>query len=243
MDANDWFERGHVALLTGASKGLGGALAVELASRGLKLILTARGEDALQRVARELSVSTEVVALPGDVAELEHAHALIAAAERFGRLDLLVNNASTLGRSPMPALAQLSPAVFDRIFKTNVFAPLHLIQHGFELLRASRGTIVNVSSDAGVNAYPGWGGYGASKAALEHVSRTLAAEIEGTGVTVMVVDPGDMNTEMHRDAEPGVDLSGLPSPEAIAPALLQAIASPREPFVRLRLEPLATVAA
>jgi NAD(P)-dependent dehydrogenase (short-subunit alcohol dehydrogenase family) len=119
-----------------------------------------------------------------------------------------------------------------------VFAPLHLIQHSLPLLRDSGGTIVNVSSDAGVNAYPGWGGYGASKAALEHVSRTLAAELEGSGVTVIVADPGDMNTEMHRDAEPGVDLSGLPLPENVAPALLAAIAAPRAAFARFTLQAL-----
>ena len=239
MNIDDWFERGHVALITGASKGLGRAVAMELAGRGLRVALTARGNDELERVSAELAQRTDVLALPGDVADLSHVHALVVAVEeRFGRLDLLVNNASTLGRSPMPALQNVSPATFDRLFMTNVFAPLHLIQHSLPLLRDSGGTIVNVSSDAGVNAYPGWGGYGASKAALEHVSRTLAAELEGSGVTVIVADPGDMNTEMHRDAEPGVDLSGLPLPENVAPALLAAIAAPRAAFARFTLQAL-----
>lgn len=234
MDAH--LTKSHVALITGASKGLGLSLARLLAARGVSLVLTARGARALEATREELSRVTSVATLAGDVAEAEHVHALVALAkERFGRIDLLVNNASTIGRSPMPALAQLSPVVFDRLVTTNVWAPLHLVQHSLPLLPAGS-TIVNVSSDAAVNAYPGWGGYGATKAALEHLSRTLAVELEGAGISVLLTDPGNMNTELHREAEPGEDLSGLPGAEAVAPALVRAIESRRPAFLRVELQ-------
>jgi NAD(P)-dependent dehydrogenase (short-subunit alcohol dehydrogenase family) len=240
MEANTnrrdgWYERGHVAIVTGASKGFGRAVARELARRGIRLVIDARGEERLREAARELSTLTEVVALAGDVADAEHAHALIAAAEAFGRLDLLVNNASTIGRSPLPSLARLSPAVLDRLVAVNLAAPLHLIQHALPLLARSGGTIVNVSSDAAVEAYPGWGGYGATKAALEHLSRVLAGEIAGRGVSVLVVDPGDMATDLHRAAVPDADPTPLADPNTVAPALLEAIATSREPYARVAL--------
>jgi NAD(P)-dependent dehydrogenase (short-subunit alcohol dehydrogenase family) len=239
MSRESWFERGHVAIVTGASKGFGRATARLLAQRGLRLVIDARGAQALRDAQAELSGLTDVAAELGDVADSAHVHRLIQlATDRFGRIDLVVNNASTIGRSPMPALDQLSPAVFERVFTTNAYAPLHLIQHALPLLREARGTIVNVSSDAAVAAYPGWGGYGASKAALEHLSRVLAVELEGTGVTVIVADPGNMDTALHRDAEPGADLSGLRSAEDVAPALLDVIAGPRAPFVRVELQAL-----
>jgi NAD(P)-dependent dehydrogenase (short-subunit alcohol dehydrogenase family) len=238
MNAYTWFERGHVAIVTGASKGLGRAVAGELARAGISLIIDARGADALADAERELSQLVPVVAVAGDVADGAHVHALVDAAERrFGRIDLVVNNASTIGRSPLPALEQLSPATLDRIFATNVFAPLHLVQHALPVMRRNGGgTIVNVSSDAAVEAYAGWGGYGAAKAALEHLSRVLAAELDGSGVGVLVADPGDMNTELHRAAVPDADASQLADPRDVAPALLRAIASPRGAYARVVLQ-------
>ena len=240
---DSWFERGHVALVTGASKGLGRAVARELALRGLRLIVTARDAVALAEAAEELSRITDVEAIAGDVAEVEHAHRLIERARSaFGRLDLLVNNASTLGIVPLPSLERLSPNVFDKLFRTNVFAPLHLSQHALPFLLRSGGTIVNVSSDAGANAYPGWGGYGASKAALEHLSRTLAAELDGFGISIIVVDPGSIDTEMHRAAEPEADFTTMARAEDVAPLLLEAIASNRGPFARVELQLLGAAA-
>ena len=238
MQEYSWFERGHVAIVTGASKGLGRAIAGELARAGISLVIDARGADALAQAERELSQLVPVVPLAGDVADGAHVHALVEAAERrFGRIDLVVNNASSIGRSPLPALDQLSPATWDRIFTTNVYAPLHLIQHALPVMRRNGGgTIVNVSSDAAVEAYAGWGGYGSAKAALEHMSRVLGAELDGSGVSVIVADPGDMDTELHRAAVPDADTSQLADPRDVAPALLRAIASPRATYVRVALQ-------
>ena len=202
-----------VILITGASKGLGLALARLYARRGNPLVINARGEE-LREAERELSKFTSVVAVRGDVSEIAEEIAEKAIA-RFGRVDVLINNASELGPSPMPSLVEHSWESLERIFRVNVIAPIHLIQ----LVRPR--TIVNITSDAAKNAYPHWGGYGASKAALEHVSRTLSAELES--VRVLVIDPGDMNTEMHRLAEPGVDLSRLPSAEEVAPGIVERI--------------------
>jgi NAD(P)-dependent dehydrogenase (short-subunit alcohol dehydrogenase family) len=204
MNSND------VVLITGASKGLGFALAKEFSRRRHPLIINARREDELRRAAAELS-STDVLAVPGDVSEVAEVIAE-RALEKFGRVDILINNASEIGPSPMPALLDQPWQSLERIFRVNVIAPIHLTQ----LLRPS--TIVNITSDAAVNAYPHWGGYGASKAALEHASRILAKECPET--RVLVIDPGDMNTEMHAMAEPGVDLSRLPKPEDVAPRII-----------------------
>jgi NAD(P)-dependent dehydrogenase (short-subunit alcohol dehydrogenase family) len=243
-DTQSWFERGHVALITGASHGFGRAIARRLAERGLRLVITAREPEALMLARTQLREQTFVEALAGDVAHAQHLAALIARTKHvFGRLDLLVNNASTLGRVPLPALDELEPDVLQKLFTTNVFAPLHLMQRAFPLLAASGGSIVNVSSDAAINAYPGWGGYGASKAALEHVSRTFAAEHEGTGVSVLVADPGSMDTNMHRDAEPGADFAAMATPDEIAGALLAVISRPREPYARVELPELLRVLA
>ena len=238
MNVYSWFERGHVAIVTGASKGLGLAIARELARAGISLVIDARRADILAEAERELAELVPVVAIAGDVADAAHVHRLIAAAEeRFGRIDLVVNNASTIGRSPLPALDVLSPATFDRIFTTNVYAPLHLIQHALPVMRKNGGgTIVNISSDAGVEAYAGWGGYGSAKAALEHMSRVLAAELDGSGIGVIVADPGDMDTELHRLAVPDADPAGLRDPRDVAPALLRAIAAPRPAYVRVALQ-------
>lgn len=221
-----------VVLITGASRGLGREIAGLFAAGGARLILTARDAEALDRAAAELRTvvgpngrTADVLALAGDVADEEHAERLVwRGLSRFGRIDVLINNASTLGGSPMPKLEALDPRVFDETVRVNVTAPLRLTQLVLPQMKAQgSGVIVNVTSDAGVEAYPGWGGYGASKAALEHLSRILAAELAGTGVRVYVVDPGEMNTRMHRDAEPGVDLSHLPSPAVAAPAFVRLV--------------------
>ena len=234
----------QVALITGASRGLGLEIARLYARRGLRLVLTARDPTPLQRAADELARVTEVVALEGDVADRAHATRLVAAGlDRFGRIDVLINNASELGPSPMPELERMPLDAFDRVLRVNVEAPLSLTQLVLPGMRArGSGLIVNVTSDAGVQAYPTWGGYGASKAALEHLSRVLAAELDGSGIRVFVVDPGDMDTAMHRAAEPGVDLSHLPGPDAVAPAFVQLL-DQDVPFGRFEAQRLVAVAA
>lgn len=213
----------RVAIITGASRGLGFEIAKAYAARGARLIIAARGEDALSIAETELAKETEVVALALDVSQ-EAERLVQTGLDRFGRIDVLVNNASELGPSPMPALDAYLWEELERVFRVNVLAPLHLTQLVLPGMKErGEGVIINVSSDAGVEAYPGWGGYGSSKAALEHISRTLAAELEDSGVRVYAVDPGDMNTEMHRQAEPGVDLSDLPDPSASAPAFVSLV--------------------
>jgi NAD(P)-dependent dehydrogenase (short-subunit alcohol dehydrogenase family) len=212
-----------VALITGASRGLGKEVARLFAEQGMRLILTARGAEALNAVVEELRGRTDIVAVPGDVADRVHAERLVGAGlDRFGRIDVLVNNASSIGVSPMPALEDYPLDDFTGLLQVNVVAPLHLAQLVLPGMRErEEGLIINVTSDAGIEAYEGWGGYGVSKAALEHMSRILATELKGSGVRLYVVDPGDMNTQMHREAEPGVDLSDLPPPEEVAPAFLR----------------------
>lgn len=220
------------ALITGASQGLGKAVAALMARRGYALTLNARREDRLIRTARELSRFTVVESVPGDVSEIAEQLAE-RALHRFGPVDVLINNASELGPSPMPRLEDYPWDALLHVFRVNVVAPVHLTQLLLPAMKTrGRGAIVNITSDAGVNAYPGWGGYGASKAALEHASRTLAAELDGSGIRVFVVDPGDMNTEMHQLAEPGVDLTHLPSPEAVAPRIVELLERP-ESFLRV----------
>jgi NAD(P)-dependent dehydrogenase (short-subunit alcohol dehydrogenase family) len=174
-------------------------------------------------VADELALLTTVVAIAGDVTDPDHRERLVAAVRDLGRLDLLVNNASTLGASPLPALAAIELDRFRRVYEVNVVAPLALTQSLLDLLVASHGTILNITSDAAVEAYPEWGGYGSSKAALEHLSAIL--RVEEPGVRVLVADPGDMLTEMHQDAFPGEDISDRPLPDAIVPALVELIES------------------
>lgn len=229
---------GKVTLITGASRGLGREIARTFAGRGAKLVLVARGGEDLTTAARALEAVTEVEAVAADVSE-DAERVVEAAIRRFGRIDVLVNNASELGPSPMPALEHYAWRDLERVLRVNVLAPLHLTQLVLPGMRARReGVIINVTSDAGVEAYPGWGGYGASKAALEHVSRTLGAELDGTGIRVYVVDPGDMNTEMHRLAEPGVDLSDLPGPEVPAPAFAWLVEHEAAPFARVSAQQL-----
>jgi len=202
------------AIVTGASRGLGLALARELAARGWQLVVDARDATALSAATAGLP---GVRALAGDVADPAHRAALVEAA---GALDLLVNNASLLGPSPQPALAEYPLDVLARVYAVNVLAPLALTQLALPHMRAG-GRVINVTSDAGVEPYPGWGGYGSSKAALEQVSAVLAAE--HPELRVYAVDPGDMNTRMHQEAFPGEDISDRPPPEESVPGLLRLI--------------------
>lgn len=209
----------RVALITGASRGLGKTLAELLAGQGYTLIITARGGTVLQQMATELRATydADVVALAGDVTDVEHRRRLVDAAEERGRLDLLINNASTLGSTPLPNLADYSLFALEQVFDVNVIAPLGLVQAALPLLETSGGLVVNISSDAATGGYEGWGGYGASKAALDLVSLTLANELKDAGVGVVSVDPGDMRTKMHQDAFPGEDISDRPLPETTVP--------------------------
>ncbi|MFN8502004.1 SDR family oxidoreductase [Kouleothrix sp.] len=209
------------ALITGASRGLGLALARELAARGWALIVSARGAAALEAARADLAARTSVLAVPGDVADPAHRQALAAAAARLGGLDLLVNNASMLGPSPQPALLDYPLGVLEQVFRVNLVAPLGVLQSLRAALRLDA-RIINISSDAAAEAYPGWGGYGASKAALEQLSAVLAAEQPAW--RVYWVDPGDMRTQMHQEAFPGEDISDRPPPEASVPGLLALIA-------------------
>jgi len=210
-----------VGLITGASRGLGRALARELAGRGWALVLDARGVEGLDALAGELGTRTEVVAVAGDVADAGHRAALAAAVHRFGGLDLLVNNASVLGPSPQPGLADYPLAELARVIDVNLIAPLGLIQLVLPGLTERAGRIVNVSSDAALEPYPGWGGYGSSKAALDHLTAILAAE--RTDLKIYAFDPGDMRTDLHQQAFPGEDISDRPEPESVVPALLRLI--------------------
>lgn len=207
----------RTALITGASRGLGLALARALATRGWKLILDARGADGLAAVATELGESTEITAIAGDVSDPAHRKALAVAARAAGGLDALINNASILGPSPQPALLDYPLDILAHVFQVNVLAPLALLQAVAGTLRADA-RIINVTSDAGVEAYPGWGGYGSSKAALEQLSAVLAAE--NPQWQVYWVDPGDMRTQMHQDAFPGEDIGDRPLPEVSVPGFL-----------------------
>jgi NAD(P)-dependent dehydrogenase (short-subunit alcohol dehydrogenase family) len=224
--------RDRVAVITGASRGLGLEIARLFASRGARLVLVARGEADLRAAAQELARVTDVLAVTADVSE-EAEGVAAAALDRFGRVDALVNNASEIGPSPMPRLDQYPWDALLQVFRVNAVAPLHLIQLVLpQMIGRGEGVVINVTSDAAVQAYAGWGGYGASKAALEHLSRILAVELEGSGVRVYVVDPGDMDTEMHRLAEPGVDLSHLPGPSVPAPAFVRLVEEELAPWGR-----------
>lgn len=203
----------RTALVTGASRGLGRALAELLARQGVRLVLTARGADDLERVARELRAHADVTVLVGDVRDAAHRETLARATR--GGLDLLINNASLLGPSPLPSLTDVRPDTFHEVFDANAVAPVALAAATLPALRARRGLIVNVTSDAAIGGYAGWGVYGASKAALELLGRTLAAEVEG--VHVVTVDPGDMRTAMHQAAFVGEDISDRPLPEDTLP--------------------------
>ncbi|MEU8358568.1 SDR family oxidoreductase [Nonomuraea sp. NPDC048882] len=204
------------ALITGASRGLGLALARSLAAAGWNLVLTARGAAELERAAAELGAT----AIPGDVTDPEHVRRLARAAPE---LDLLVNNASDLGATPLPPLAGYPLEAFRVLLETNVTAPLALVQATLPALRASGGAIVNVTSDAATGAYEGWGGYGATKAALEQLSNVLSAE--EPGLRVWWVDPGEMNTRMLADAVGQEEAAGAADPAKVAAGLADLVSS------------------
>ena len=209
------------ALITGASRGLGLALARRLAEDGWTLIIDARGEADLQTARDELADRTKVIAIAGSVTDAGHRRDLAAAAWEAGGLDALVNNASVLGPSPRPNLMDYPPDALEEVYRTNVIAPLALIQAARDELKPDA-RIVNVTSDAAVEPYEGWGGYGSSKAALEQLSNILAAE--NPGWRVYPFDPGDMRTRMHQEAFPGEDISDRPLPEGSVPGLLELLA-------------------
>jgi NAD(P)-dependent dehydrogenase (short-subunit alcohol dehydrogenase family) len=210
-----------VAIITGASRGLGGALAGALAERGWDLVLDARGAGPLEETAVALTAyDVRVQAVPGDVTDARHRAELVAAARKLGGADLLVNNAGILGVEPLVPLARHPLDGFRAALETNVVAPLALVQEALPLLRrAEDGAVLNVSSDAAVEAYRTWGGYGATKAALDLLSAVLA--VEEPELRVWWADPGGMRTGMLAAAEPGEDLTGTPAPDEIAPLLLR----------------------
>ena len=218
---------GNIALITGASRGLGRALALTYAAEGADLVINARAGSAadLDAVRKEAEAAgARVLAVTADIADRADVERLAATAlDRFGRVDILVNNASVLGPTPMPYLSDYPPDAWEEVLRTNVTGPFLLTRAlvGQMILRG-RGAIINVSSDAGVVGYPAWGAYGVSKAALDHLTRTWAAELEGTGVRVNSIDPGDMDTAMKRASEPDGDPSQWARPEEVT-----------EPFVWL----------
>jgi NAD(P)-dependent dehydrogenase (short-subunit alcohol dehydrogenase family) len=208
----------RTAIITGASRGLGLALARTLADDGWALIIDARGEEALDKARAELSNLTQVIAIPGDVADRGHRAAISEAAHEAGGVDALVNNASILGPSPQPDLLDYPLDVLEEVYRKNVISPLALIQDlRTDLKPGAR--IINVTSDASFEPYEGWGGYGSSKAALEQLSNILAAE--NPDLRVYRVDPGDMRTRMQQEAFPDEDISDRPLPEESVPGLLE----------------------
>lgn len=210
----------RTALITGASRGLGLALARRLASEGWSLIVDARGAELLEQARQELASHTRVLAIAGDIADPAHRATLVRAASDLGGLDLIVNNASILGPSPQPSLLDYPPDVLLDVYRINVVAPLALLGAVHPILHPGA-RVLNISSDAAVAAYEGWGGYGSSKAALEHASAILAAE--NPDLRVYWVDPGDMRTRMHQEAFPGEDISDRPLPETSVPGLMTLI--------------------
>lgn len=209
------------ALVTGASRGLGRALAAGLADAGFALVIDARDGQALRRAASGIRAGVpgaDITALPGDITDPAHRAALREAA---GEIDLLVNNAGTLGAAPLPALADYPPDELRAAFEANVIAPVALTQLFLPVLRERGGAVLNVTSDAAIEPYAGWGGYGAAKAALEQASNVLAAE--ETAIRVWWVDPGDLRTDMHQAAFPGEDISDRPLPESVVPAFVRLI--------------------
>lgn len=207
-----------VAIVTGGSRGFGHALALDLADDGWDLVLDARRPEELEEIRLELAPrGARVVAIAGDVADARHRVTLIDSAVALGSLDLLVNNASTLGPTPLPPLASYNLEELRRVLEVNTLAPLALIQLALPLLSRSHGTVVSLTSDAGLEAYKGWGGYGSSKAALDHLHRVFGTEV--SDVRFYSFDPGDMRTEMHQAAFPGEDISDRPEPETVVPKL------------------------
>lgn len=204
-----------LAVITGGSRGFGRALAIELGQQGWDVIISARTRATLEATAAEIPAGVTVV--DGDVADPVHRERIADAAGEG--LDLLINNASSLGPSPLPGLAELSPEDLLEVLEVNVAAPLGLTQALQPALQRRNGVIVNLTSDAAVEAYPGWGGYGASKAALDQLSTVLG--VEHPSLRIYAFDPGDMRTDMHQAAFPGEDISDRPLPETVVPALLK----------------------
>ncbi len=217
---------GTAALVTGGSRGLGRALGRALAGAGARVVLVARDEGPLQEAAAEIrACGGEVHTIAADVGELEAAHRIAGqAAALVGEVDLVINNASTLGPVPLRPLLDTDCEDLERALAVNLVGPFRLtkVLLGPMLLRG-RGLVVNISSDAAVEAYPSWGAYGASKAALDHLGRIWAAELEGTGVRVISVDPGEMNTRMHAEAMPEADPRTLADPQVVAARIVRMI--------------------
>lgn len=205
-----------IALITGGSQGLGRALASALVTRGWQVVIDGRDERRLAGASAELP---SAVAIAGDVTDAAHRQALVTAVEALGRLDLLVANASELGPSPLPPLAEIALDAVRSVYETNLIAPLALTQLVLPMLRTSNGTVLAISSDAAVEPYEGWGGYGSSKAALDHLIAVLG--VEEPSLRAYAVDPGDMRTAMHQRAFPGEDISDRPLPETVVPSLLR----------------------
>jgi NAD(P)-dependent dehydrogenase (short-subunit alcohol dehydrogenase family) len=206
-----------VAIITGASRGLGFELARSLSADGWDLVIDARDPAAQRAAAEQLAPSVIVRAIPGDVSDAAHRADLVEAATELGGIDLLVNNASVLGPSPQPRIADYPVDVLAHVYAVNALAPVALAQLALPQLRDRFGVIINITSDAAVEPYTGWGGYGSSKAALEQIGNVLAAE--EPIVHVFTFDPGDMRTQMHQEAFPGEDISDRPEPSTVVPAL------------------------
>jgi len=223
----------NVALITGGSGGFGRALAAALVGEGWRAVVDGRDAAALHAAAAE--IGSGAVPVAGDVTDPAHREALVEHVRRLGRLDLLVNNASTLGASPLPRLADLHLETFRRVLEVNVVAPLALTQLVLPLLEESGGAVLDLTSDASVEAYETWGGYGSSKAALDQLSAVFAEE--HPAIRVWAFDPGDMRTRMHQDAFPGEDVSDRPEPETVVPAVLRLLRE-RPPSGRVRASDL-----
>jgi NAD(P)-dependent dehydrogenase (short-subunit alcohol dehydrogenase family) len=235
----------NVAIVTGASRGLGQAVAEGLATEGWSLVIDGRDAGALEGAAARLRLlldpTSQLRVLSGDITDPVHRRDLVAAATELGGLDLLVNNAGTLGTSPLPSLSDYPLDDLRVAFEVNVVAPLGVIQEALPLLLDSdRPRVLDVTSDAGVEAYEGWGGYGAGKAALDHLGAVLAVEFPA--LTVWSVDPGDLRTAMHQAAFPGEDISDRPEPATVVPAFLELIGSDR-PSGRYRASDLVSAEA
>lgn len=229
-----------VAVVTGGSRGLGAALVHALVERDWRVVLDGRDPQRLAAAVDALPSPRFVTAVPGDVADPVHRSRLVEAASAAGGLDLLVNNASTLGQLPLPALGDYRLDALYDTFATNTVAPLALVQAGLPLLVERRGRVIDISSDAAVEAYPGWGGYGASKAALDLLTAVLAAE--NPELSVYAFDPGDMRTELARAAFPVSEFRERPEPSTVLPALLRLIEEDH-PSGRYSVGDLGTAAA
>lgn len=215
--------RGQATLVTGASRGLGRALSAELARRGARVVMVARGTEALEEAATAVrAAGGDAHAIAGDVADKAAIHPMVALAQdRVGPIDLLIHDASALGPTPLGELAALDCEDLEVVLATNLVGPFRLTKALVGgMVARGRGTVVFVSSDAAVEAYPTWGAYGASKAAADHLARIWAAELDGSGVRVLSIDPGEMDTAMHRAAIPDADPATLARPEDVASAIV-----------------------